>query len=241
MKAENYRRDSELSYTLGAALTIELLRRVPDKVTGVFLHPDLSDGDGKDLIYSLCRSLGIEVTVGERAFNILSQKENCFAIGQFRKFYGDLDSCAPHVMLVNPSNAGNLGTIMRTAAGFGVPDIAVVTPAVDAFDPKTVLASMGAAFNIRIAEFASFDDYAVKFSEHAFYPFMLNAKHRLGDMVFDRQPATLIFGNEATGLPESFGSLENGVVICHGNTIDSLNLPIAAGIALYEFTRKRWN
>lgn len=55
-----------------------------------------------------------------------------------------------HVVLVNPSNAGNLGTIIRSCIGFGVEDIAIILPAVDLFDPKTIRASMGAKAKIRI-------------------------------------------------------------------------------------------
>jgi TrmH family RNA methyltransferase len=37
----------------------------------------------------------------------------------------------------------NLGTIMRTIAGLGYKDLAVIGPAADIFDPKTVRASDG--------------------------------------------------------------------------------------------------
>ena len=48
----------------------------------------------------------------------------------------------------------------------------------------------------------------------------------------------LIFGNEATGLPEWFQEEGQSVRIRHTEHIDSLNLSLAAGIAIYEFTKK---
>ena len=38
----------------------------------------------------------------------------------------------------------------------------------------------------------------------------------------------------------NFASFSDSVVIPHSNDIDSLNLPIAASIAIYEFTKNRW-
>ena len=48
---------------------------------------------------------------------------------------------------------------------------------------------------------------------------------------------SLVFGNEATGLPEEFANTGTPVVIPHLKGIDSLNLPVAAGIAMYEATK----
>ena len=54
------------------------------------------------------------------------------------------------------------------------------------------------------------------------------------------EPFSLIFGNEATGLPASFASVGTPVRIDHGPDIDSLNLPIAASIAMYESTKGKF-
>ena len=48
---------------------------------------------------------------------------------------------------------------------------------------------------------------------------------------------SLIFGNEASGLPDSFLSIGNPVRIMHLDTVDSLNLTIAAAIGIYHFTQ----
>ena len=54
------------------------------------------------------------------------------------------------------------------------------------------------------------------------------------------KPFSLIMGNEATGLPASFAKVGCPVRIEHTKNIDSLNLPMAAGIAMYEFTKNTW-
>ena len=71
-------------------------------------------------------------------------------------------------------------------------------------------------------------------------------KPLLGDAPLPNQPLhdvkpqgkfSLIFGNEATGLPHEFSKIGKSVIIPHSDRIDSLNLPIAASIAMYEATK----
>ena len=68
---------------------------------------------------------------------------------------------------------------------------------------------------------------------------MLDASRPLHE-VLQAKPAapwTLIFGNEGSGLPPEFASCGQPVRIESNDRIDSLNLAIAAGIAIYEFSR----
>ena len=236
-----YKKDSEVSYALGAAPAFELLKKLPGQARRVFIHSSWERGAASDELFAICRSLGIEPEERDKAFSVLSQKENCFVIGEFEKYRCSLDPSKPHIVLVNPSNSGNLGTIMRTALGFGVRDIAIITPAVDMFDPKTVRASMGAIFSLRTACFSSFDEYLASdgcgAEGRALYPFMLKAKTALGAKPLQKR-CSLIFGNEATGLPDSFLGVGESVIIRHSHEIDSLNLPMAVGIALYELNRE---
>ncbi|NLB16421.1 MAG: TrmH family RNA methyltransferase [Clostridiales bacterium] len=184
----------------------------------------------------LCDKNHIEVETNDKAFNILSPKGNCFVIGEFEKTSFNLEKSS-HIVLVNPSDAGNLGTIVRTAAGFGINNIAIIKDAVDFYNPAVIRASMGAAFHVHVEYFDKIEDYISNFPENERYAFMLSASIPLGD-VAAAEPFSLIFGNEAAGLPDYFAEFCTPVVIKHTNKIDSLNLPIAAGIAMYEFTKK---
>ena len=125
---------------------------------------------------------------------------------------------------------------MRSALGFGMNQMAIIRPAVDAFDPKVVRASMGAIFSTDFVYFESFEEYQKQFGERELYPFMLDAKRSL-HQVKPQGKFSLIFGNEATGLPAEFASIGTSVIIPHSDRIDSLNLPIAASIAMYEATK----
>lgn len=236
MKVARYKKEDDITYALGATVVMEYLNNRPDLVAGVILHPKFSSEDTIARIRKICSEKKIPLETEEKPFNILSQKENCFVIGVIRKVKGQISS-GNHVVLVNPSNAGNMGTIMRSCAGFGILDIAVIPPAVDHFDPKTVRASMGASARVNIEVFGTFEDYRKRFPDNNIYPFMLDGSTLLQDTEI-AEPFSLVFGNEATGLPFEYSKIGSPVRIEHTDNIDSLNLPIAASIALYASTRK---
>lgn len=233
---KRYRKEDAVSYSLGITLTFELLKFKAEYVNRIFIHSGMKQGETLDKLLLLCKENQIEVVYADKIFNVLSQKENCYVIGEFRKFQGILDKERSHIVLVNPSNAGNMGTIMRSALGFGMNQMAIIRPAVDAFDPKVVRASMGAIFSTDFVYFESFEEYQKQFGERELYPFMLDAKRSL-HQVKPQGKFSLIFGNEATGLPAEFASIGTSVIIPHSDRIDSLNLPIAASIAMYEATK----
>lgn len=237
-----YHKEDRVSYSLGITLTFELLKYKKEYVNKIYIHSAIKQGDTLDKLELLCKESGITIEYTDKIFNVLSQKENCYVIGEFVKFQGKLKQDAPHIVLVNPSNAGNMGTIMRSALGFGINQIAVIRDAVDAFDPKVVRASMGAIFSTDFEYFDSFNGYTGKYgsSDRELYPFMLDAKITLHNIKPGKK-YSLIFGNEAAGLPAEFASIGTSVVIPHSAGIDSLNLPVAASIAMYEATRQTFS
>ena len=229
---KRYRKDDPVSYSLGITLTFELLRYKTEYVNKVYVHSAMKEGDTYDKLRAICREAGIPVQQTDKIFHVLSQKENCYVIGEFRKFPGTLQKDASHIVLVNPSNAGNMGTIMRSALGFELNQMAIVRPAVDAFDQKVVRASMGAIFSTEFQYFDTFEEYRQQFGDRELYPFMLQAQITLPE-IHPSGTYSLIFGNEATGLPGEFLNIGTSVIIPHSHRIDSLNLPIAASIAMY--------
>lgn len=234
IRVASYRKDSEETYGLGATVVMEYLLHAKDKVRGVILHPQFRSEETVAKIKALCGDV-IPVSVEEKPFNILSKKENCFVICVNEKREEHILK-GNHMVLVNPSNAGNMGTIMRSCLGFGVRDLAIVPPAADHFDPKVIRASMGAAASVRTEVFSSFEEYSARFPENKLYPFMLDGSTKLHETVIE-QPFSLIMGNEATGLPSEFSKIGRPIRIDHSNAIDSLNITIAASIGLYEATK----
>ncbi len=235
---QKYKKSFDYSYALGTELTLELLKQHPKQVISVYIHSKQKDNEIYRKIVSLANANRIEIINSDKIFNILSDKDNCYIIGVFKKYESKIDPNANHVCLVNPSNTGNLGTIIRTSIGFGINNIAIIAPGVDIYDPKTIRASMGAFFELNFQYFNSFDEYKASISERGIFPFMLDGAKQL-DKIEIPDKFTLVFGNEATGLPSEFQYYGQSVLIKHLPTIDSLNLCNAVSIGLYQFTMGR--
>jgi TrmH family RNA methyltransferase len=238
VELKKYRKEYEHSYSFGVFPTLELLHSRPESVLRVIVATRGARNEGVLKLQGECRKRDIAYEVNDKAIERLAPKENVYAVGVFRKYTRPLDAKAVHVLLVNPSDMGNLGTIIRTMLGFGIANLGIVRPAADLFDPKVVRSSMGALFKLSFEYFDHFGDYQASFAHHL-YPFMTDGKTALQDTTFD-PPFTLIFGNESAGLPEEYLSIGTSVSIHHSNQIDSLNLPIAVGVALYEATKRHF-
>lgn len=229
---KRYKRESEYSYALGMTVCFELLKYKKERVRAVYLHPSIVKNENYDRLVSLCKEADIDVVFESKIFNILSPKENCFVIGELEKYDGALSPDLPHIVLVSPSGSGNVGTIMRTMLGFGFYDLCLIPPCADPFSPETIRASMGAVFALNVKEYAKIEDYRKDFPEHALYPFMLSASTPIDEVDFV-SPYSLVFGNEARGLPDEYAALGRSVIIPCSSNVDSLNLSVAAAIGMY--------
>mgnify|MGYP000864362652 FL=1 len=234
MDIKIYKKSFEHSYALGIFPTVELITSKPESVIKVLISSSYRADSDMD-IFQLCKKYNIKTEINDKVINKISSKENCFVSGVFSKYQCELTE-GSHIVLVNPGNMGNMGTIIRTLTGFGLNDLAIISPGVDIFDPKVIRASMGAIFKINFKYYDSFNKYHESFGNHKLYTFMLDGAVSLKDVKHDRDESfSLIFGNEATGLDNSFANIGTNVIIKHTDRIDSLNLTIAAGIAMYQF------
>lgn len=232
---EKYDKNGTISYTIGTTLTFELLYRKPELAHRLFISPCQKRDETYAKLISLAEKNHIEVvTNNEKIFRSLSGKDNCMVIAEFSKFSPNLDSHGNHVVLVNPANQGNLGTIIRSCAAFSIDGIAIISPAADIFDPKTIRSSMGAIFDVPFHYYATFEEYQKEMGARSYFPFMLQANLSL-DQATRETPYSLIFGNEAKGLPSSFLNVGTPVKIPQSSQIDSLNLDNAVSIGLYVF------
>lgn len=228
-----YKKDAPYSYTLGAFPTYELILSRPDVVCRVLVHSSYTDMEG---LKSLCSQHSIPIEINDKLIGKLSGKDNCYVAGVFEKFTNQLEASKAHIVLVNPSNMGNLGTILRTVVGFGIYNIAIILPGADIFNPKSVRASMGALFKMNFQLYQSFDQYRKQYNEHDVFTFILNGKQTLNIKDCPKSKLfSLVFGNEASGLDDSFLDVGTSIMIPQSPDVDSLNLTIAVGIGSYVF------
>ena len=146
---------------------MECLLHRPESVRRVLVHSKAEGAQGAEKLIRLAESLHVRVETADKALARLSGKENCFAAAVFGKFSDPLAADSPHVVLHHPSDSGNVGTILRTALGFGVEDVALIRPCVDVFDPRTVRASMGSLFSLRVRVYENMEAYLTEHPERA--------------------------------------------------------------------------
>ena len=205
----SYDKSGDISYSLGAFPTVELIRHRPSDIESVVLRSDLRMTDELEEILAPVRD---KTVTDDKSVSRVAKKGNVYMVGVFRKRYTPFGLC-DHVALVRPSDEGNLGTIMRTMLGFGIKRLAIVGEgSADAYNPRTVRASMGAIFSLDVCEIT------------------LGSAHV-------PHPRALVFGNEGSGLPPELAEEGTPVIVRHSRDIDSLNLPQAVAIGLYETTK----
>lgn len=229
IKYNKYKKEFEFSYTLGAFPTIELLKSNVETIC-IFVHSKYED---KEKIEKLCKEKNVKIFYNDKIINKLQTKESNLVIGVFKKTFSKLEN-TNHILLFEPRDKGNLGTILRTALGLGFKNIALISSC-DVFDPKTIRASMGAIFKMNISIFESFKDYKKTFKDNKIYAFTLNETSIPLKKIKIKTPFTLAFGNESHGFLNCNLDGETCIFIEQTKDIDSLNLPIAAAIAMYRF------
>jgi TrmH family RNA methyltransferase len=134
---------------------------------------------------------------------------------------------------------GNAGNVIRTADAAGADAVVLAGHSVDAYNPKTVRATVGSLFHL---PFAIEPDPAVAVRAARARGLTVLAADGAGEVdLFEVDlggPTAWLFGNEAWGLPEELASLADRRVAIpiHGRA-ESLNLSTAAAVCLYASAR----
>ena len=162
---EAYHSDLDYSYAPGVFPSMECLLYRPETVRRLLVHSAAAGREGAGKLAALAAEHQIRIEEADRALGRISGKENCFAAAVFGKFRDSLRKDLPHTVLHRPGDSGNIGTILRTALGLGLEDVALIRPCADVFDPRTVRASMGSLFRLRVRVCDSFEEYREAFPE----------------------------------------------------------------------------
>ena len=136
---------------------------------------------------------------------------------------------------------GNAGTVIRCADAAGAQAVVLAGHSVDAYNPKTVRATVGSLFHVPLATVA--DPAAAVAAAQAAGLVVLAADGKGEVDLFEAdellaKPTAWLFGNEAWGLPDDLAVLaDHRVAIPIPGRAESLNLSTAAAICLYASAR----
>jgi len=143
------------------------------------------------------------------------------------------------VICADVRDPGNAGTVIRTADAAGADGVVLAGHSVDAYNPKTVRASVGSLFHLPLARTPD-PAQAVRAAQER--GLRVLAADGAGETTLYEAdlsgPTAWLFGNEAWGLPAELAALadERVAIPIHGRA-ESLNLSTAAAVCLYASAR----
>lgn len=150
------------------------------------------------------------------------------------------------VVMDEPRDPGNLGTIIRTADALGIGGVLLVGDAVDRYAPKTIRATMGSLFAVPVAHLADagrVSEWLETAREGASGLQVVATAPSGGVPVYahDFSPAAVIVvGNERRGVSDELRAVcDVEVAIPMSGSAESLNAAVATSIVLYEACRQR--
>jgi TrmH family RNA methyltransferase len=247
-------RDKAAARRRDAAYMVEGQKLVAEAVAeGVPLHeifvaPRLArDQDGRSLLASLRESRAPLTPVSDRLLERMSEAHTPQGILAIAVRPEDSESLPrpqpgrPLLVGWHVQDPGNLGALLRLAEATGAGGLLAAGGGADPYHPRTVRAAAGSLFRLRPA---TCGDAAALIGRlrGAGYS-LLAAVPRGGDtpsQVAWSRPWALLLGGEGAGLPEELLAAADGkVAVPTEGRVESLSVPAAAAILLYEAQRRR--
>jgi len=138
---------------------------------------------------------------------------------------------------------GNLGTIIRSAAWFGIKNIYCSENCVDIYNPKVIQASMGSILYVKV----HYTDLHMLFRSARNEEIRIYGAVLEGESIYSCKLGTtgiIFLGNESKGISDDLIPYLTDRIMIPRNSgaeagIDSLNVGMAASVIFSEFTRSR--
>jgi TrmH family RNA methyltransferase len=146
-----------------------------------------------------------------------------------------------YLVLVEVSDPGNVGTLLRTAEATGCAGVIVTSQTADVLSPKVVRASAGSILRVLIGEVDvdALADVMAHLGVQVVATAMDGAPYDTVELDASR-PVALLLGSEAHGLGESASELAEHVVsIPMAGQVESLNVATAGAVLAFDQARRR--
>ena len=144
---------------------------------------------------------------------------------------------APTVVLDRLQDAGNVGTVLRSAAAFGFTQVVALKGTAGLWSPKVLRAGMGAHFGLSLIEGVEASALGV-----LAVPLLATSSHasQAIDQVALPWPCAWVLGHEGEGVSALVQSqCRQALRIPQPGGEESLNVGAAAAVCLYESARQR--
>ncbi len=147
------------------------------------------------------------------------------------------------IALESVRDPGNLGTVIRSAAAFGIGTVILSADCADIYNPKTVRGAMGALFStriVRVSDLGAAIDALNRSGRRTFAAALMPGAAAFGSFEL-KADDVFVIGNEGHGLSEEvINACREPVFIPMrtGPGIESLNAAVAASVIMFGLSGK---
>ena len=232
LRQQKFRKELGLFVVEGRKMTEELLRSDFETVglytTEAFLADQSTFGEAE--------------TVSEMQMQQMSNQDTppgILAVVRIPK-QGDLQTHSRFVLALDGiANPGNMGTLIRTAEWFGIGDVVCSMDCVELWNPKTVQATMGSLFRVKVwkTDLSTYLRQAQREGK-VVYGALLEGENLF--RMKAKPEGVIVIGSESHGIRnEVLPCLTHPITIPRmgGSATESLNAAVAGGIVMGEITR----
>jgi len=230
----------------GIHAVVEALR-AEQPLDRVHIAKGASGGRMQEVI-DICRRLAIPVRFEERAaLDRLAQTHSHQGVLAFtiEQEYSDLDDVTEGaqllVVLDGVEDPHNLGAVIRTAHAAGASAVIIPERRAAGLTPVVAKSAAGALAHLPVVRVTNINRTLEELKEKGFWIYGLDER---GDSPYDKTdyatPTVMVFGGEGKGLHQLVKKHCDVLVsIPMAGAIASLNISVAAGVALFEWRRRK--
>ena len=247
---KKYRNEEKLFVCNGVKLFIEAAK-FNAKIKYIILNNTINFDEEIVQLIKNKQDCGASVLcVSENVFNKLSDEQAPQGIITVCEYFEEKHTFSTNVKNVNLDekvmlfesirDPGNVGTIIRNSAAFGIDRLIFSSDCADIYSSKVIRAAMGAVFKVKIDIVDDIEGTILSLKNNGKRVLGAALKHNslvLGKDELSTHDAVII-GNEGHGLSEKVLSLcDNTLFIPMCENTESLNAAIATAIIMWEFSK----
>ena len=232
----------------GAEPVHELIAAAPDAVRTLYVRADLHTRFAGDI--ARVRDAGGHVVAAEAAALVRmagAESRHQGVVAQIREYsyapFEDVVASAPDPLLLvdGVTDPRNLGALLRSAEGAGVGAVVLARDRTAAVTPAAIKSSSGAWVHLRIARCGNVARAMEDLKQAGYWIAALapEGDREIYDLDTSRRLA-LVVGSEGRGVREIVRKNADFIVrIPMYGKVGSLNVSVAAAVALFEIARRR--
>ncbi len=233
-------RERDLLFVAEGIRAVEELVRSQLRIRGALLAPQFGESPrGAALIAALRTRSEEVVAVSDRDFASAAHTDSpqgVLAIGEMPRpdlMAVELPTRARVLILDAVQDPGNVGTILRTAAGLAVTATIALPGTVDLWNAKVVRSAMGAQFH-HLTFRTTWEELDPFLAANSIVVWGADGAGAPPDAGTAPARLALVLGNEGSGLrDDARGRCSRFVGLPVTDAVESLNVAVAAGILLY--------